>query len=266
MRQIDIRSHNRDAWNQNVADGNPYTKPVSPEIVQAAREGNWSVVLTDRKPVPRSWLPELDGIKILGLACGGGQQGPIFAAVGADVTILDNSPAQLEHDNFVAEREGLNVNTVEGDMRDLSMFIDESFDLIFHPISNVFVDNVQAVWRECYRILHPGGVLLAGFMNPDCYIFDLDLLDNHRKLKVRYSLPYADVDHLSERKKARYLKEKLAFEYSHSLDVQIGGQLEAGFLITGFYEDRYQNERDDLLSKYIPTFFATKAIKPVHGN
>ena len=126
------------------------------------------------KPVPREWFPPMQGLKILGLACGGGQQGPIFAAAGAEVTIFDNSPAQLERDREVAEREGLNIRTVEGDMRDLSIFADESFDLIFHPVSNLFIHEISPVWKEAYRVLRHGGYMLSGFMNPLFYLFDWD--------------------------------------------------------------------------------------------
>jgi 2-polyprenyl-3-methyl-5-hydroxy-6-metoxy-1,4-benzoquinol methylase len=70
---------------------------------------------------------------VLCLASGGGQQGPILAAAGARVTVFDNSPQQLAQDRFVARREGLTLETVEGDMRDLSVFADVSFDLIVHP-------------------------------------------------------------------------------------------------------------------------------------
>jgi len=52
-----------------------------------------------------------------------GQQGPILAAAGADATVFDNSPRQLQQDCQVAEREGLDLRTVEGDMRDLSCFM-----------------------------------------------------------------------------------------------------------------------------------------------
>ncbi len=119
---MDIRAYNRDAWNRQVESGqNPWTLPVSPEVIAKARQGEWSVLLTEQTPVPRAWFPpDLHGVDILALACGGGQQGPIFAAAGANVTVFDNSPRQLERDQMVATREGLsNLRTVEGDARDL---------------------------------------------------------------------------------------------------------------------------------------------------
>ena len=150
---LNVRKYNRYAWDHQVDKKNPFTIPVEPEIIAAARQGNFSVLLTETKPVPHDWFPPLAGIDLLGLACGGGQQGPVFAALGANVTIFDNSPAQLEHDRAVAHREGLPIKTVEGDMRDLSVFADQSFDLIFHPVSNVFCPQVQPVWREAFRVL-----------------------------------------------------------------------------------------------------------------
>ena len=132
---MDIRDYNRTAWNSEVAKKNEWTVPVTSEAIARAREGDWSVVLTPEAPVPRDWFGDLTGAKVLGLASGGGQQGPILAAAGADVTVFDNSPAQLGQDQLVAERDGLSIETVEGDMRDLSRFADNSFDLIFHPVS-----------------------------------------------------------------------------------------------------------------------------------
>ena len=112
------------------------------------------------------------------LASGGGQQAPIFAALGAEVTLLDASTRQLAQDQFVAQRDNLSIRLVEGDMADLSAFADESFALLYNQPSTLFVPDVAPVWRECYRVLQTGGVLMTGFMNPDEFIFDDVALDN----------------------------------------------------------------------------------------
>ena len=167
---MDVVAYNRQAWNQQVEQGNPWTVPFSAEVIAEARQGRWAIVLTPTIPVPRSWFPDpLSGRDVLCLASGGGQQGPILAAAGAQVTVFDNSPAQLARDREVAEREGLAIRTVQGDMADLSAFAAESFDLIFHPVSNLFAPDVRPVWRECYRVLRLGGALLAGFANRPCH-------------------------------------------------------------------------------------------------
>ncbi len=259
---MDIRAYNRDAWDKEVEGGNEWTIPVSSEVISAARRGRWQIFLTPTKPVPEDWFPDLKGLKILCLASGGGQQGPILAAAGANVTVLDNSPRQLEQDQTVAERESLDITTLEGDMADLSVFPDSSFNLIVHPVSNVFVPDVRPVWREAFRVLCHGGALLSGFNNPACHLFDYELAEKTGVLQVKYKLPYSDMESLSEEERQSIIKNKLPVEYSHSLEDQIGGQISAGFVITGFYEDSY-NERDsELLSEYMPLFIATRAFKP----
>ena len=225
---MDIRAYNKEAWDRQVAEGNPWTRPVSREEIEAARQGRWSVVLTAVKRVPAAWFPSLAGLDVLGLACGGGQQCPIFAAAGAQVTVLDNSPAQLSRDREVAHREGLALRTVEGDMADLSAFADESFDLVFHPVSNVFAANVLPVYSEAARVLRRGGILMAGFMNPDVYIFDRDAIDRQGVLTVKYPLPYNDAEHLAADELARMMEQGWPLEHSHSLEDQIGGQCDCG--------------------------------------
>ena len=150
---FDVRSYNRDAWNRNVRAGNQWTIPVNPEVIEAARRGEWKLYLTPTIPVPEDWYPDLKNADVLCLASGGGQQAPVLSAVGANVTIFDNSPMQLAQDKLVAERDGLKLRYVEGDMADLSVFQDESFDLIFHPVSNVFVPEIIHVWKEAFRVL-----------------------------------------------------------------------------------------------------------------
>jgi SAM-dependent methyltransferase len=204
----------------------------------------------------------MPGADVLCLASGGGQQGPVFAAAGARVTVLDNSPRQLAQDRFVAEREGLAIRTVEGQMADLSAFADGSFDLVFHPVSNVFAPDVRPVWREAFRVLRPGGALLAGFMNPVIYIFDLIQADETGVLEVKYALPYSDLADRTDDELQRQMAEGWPLEFSHSLDDQIGGQLAAGFLLAGLFEDRYPTEQNDPISRVMPAFVATRAIKP----
>jgi hypothetical protein len=67
---------------------------------------------------------------------------------GARVTVLDNSPRQLEQDELVAQQDNLPLQTMLGDMRDLSAFTDSSFDLVFNPVSNLFIPELAGVWRS----------------------------------------------------------------------------------------------------------------------
>lgn len=258
---MDPKLVNARGWDQLVADGDVWTRPVDDESVARARRGDWALLLTPLAPVPRDWYGELAGARVLCLASGGGQQGPILAAAGASVTVFDASSAQLGQDRAVAERHGLDLTTVQGFMDDLSCFADGSFDLIFHPVSNCFAPDVAPVWAECARVLRPDGRLLAGFMNPIVYVFDPHAEDRG-ELRVRFPLPYADTRDVPAEELAARVREQRTVEFSHSFDAQIRGQLRAGFVLWDFFEDRQPGR---LCSRYFPVAFATHARK-VRGD
>lgn len=258
MTPDELLAWNAHAWDAAVGYGSIWTIRVTPEVVARARSGAWSIVLTPTRSVPRTWFPDLVGCRVLCLAGGGGQQGPLLAAAGASVTVFDNSPAQLANDAAVAQRDGLNIRCEQGDMADLGRFADGAFDLIVNPCSTMFIPDVRPVWREALRVLRPGGALMAGFNNPACYIFDAFRADEG-ELVVRHKLPYSDIADLTEAELARLRADEQPFEWSHTLEEIIAGQIEAGFAITGFYEDRWAGNPLDAIMN---TFFATLATKP----
>jgi len=261
---MDLLELNRRAWDRQAADGGRWSRPVDATVIQHARAGRWSVRLTPNRDVPSDWFPHLPGCRVLCLAASGGQQGPVLAAAGAAVTVLDISPVQLGADRQVAEREGLELQLDLGDMRDLSRYADENFDLIFHPVSNCFVDDIHQVWEECYRVLRPGGRLLAGFLNPAFFIFD-ETADRERgALEVRHRLPYSDMEFLDAGEMERRVQAGEPMTFSHDLETQIGGQIDAGFLLAGFYEDDWEDAATSL-NRYMATSMATLAIRPDVG-
>ena len=257
--EIDIVAYNREAWNSQVRKRNCWTVPVTPEQIKAARNGNWQIVLTPQKPVPRDWFPDFRNSKcqVLCLAGSGGQQAPILAAAGASVTVFDLSPEQLDQDRLVAERESLEIATVQGDMRDLSCFEDESFDLIVHPCSNCFVPDVNPVWQEAARVLKPGGEIISGFTKPVFYLFDYAEMEQGH-LKVAHSIPFSDLTSIPAEERQTYIDADEPLCFGHSLTDQIGGQIAAGLKITGYYEDVWS---EYVISGYIYAFAATKATK-----
>src|SRR5687767_7258559 len=255
--QMDPRAYNREAWNREVQNGNRWSQPVDSATIAKAKQGEFSIVLTENIPVPQRWFPSLKGADVLCLASGGGQQGPVLAAAGANVTVFDNSPAQLKQDQLVAEREALSIQTVEGDAADLSMFANESFDLVFNPVSTVFMPDVRAVWKESYRVLRQGGILMTGFMNPVHYIFDLYKADEG-VLEVAHSIPYSDLTSIPQEDLDELIEKGLPVEFGHSLTDLLGGQCAAGFVITDMYEDYML---DSPLHKYHPSYIATRAVK-----
>lgn len=257
----DIRAYNRYAWDLAVERKSVWTVPVDSETVAAARRGDWRISLTPTRAAPRHWFPVLRGANILCLAGGGGQQAPVLAAageaVGARVTVFDNSPRQLAQDSLVADREGLDLAIVEGDMRDLGAFDDGSFNLVVHPCANLFVPDVRPVWRECARVLAEGGVLMAGFVNPVLYLFDQDA-DSAAAPVVRHKLPYSDLFSIPESERNSYMRAGEALEFGHTLTDQIAGQLDAGLVLTGFYEDRWQGQPP---AEFTDTYIATRSVK-----
>ncbi len=246
-----VRAHNRDAWDRLARTGCVWTRPLPPSAIRDARRGRWEIRLTPHRAIPREWFPPLEGRNVLCLAAGGGHQGPLLAAAGARVTVLDNSPRQLAKDRFVARRDGLAIETVLGDMADLSGFARGSFDLVVHPCSNCYVPDVHPVWKESFRVLARGGVLLAGFVNPVRFLFGTDGPPRGRRLVVTNRIPHA----------TRRAKAGSVVEFGHTLADQIGGQIAAGFAITGFLENGYRGGRDPL-SGHIDSFIATRAVKP----
>ena len=159
-------------------------EPVSHETFEKARGGEWDFTLTPLKPVPHAWIGDVSGKKILGLAAGGAQQMPIMAALGAECTILDISPSQLENERVVSRREGYQIKIIEGDMSQPLPFAEAAFDMIINPISNHYIEDVLPVFAECYRVLKPGGYLLCRLDTGIHYIFD------ENEEKVVHSLPF----------------------------------------------------------------------------
>ncbi len=249
MSYQEINARTIDRW---VREGWEWGVPIDRETYAAALRGEWELLLTPTKPVPRAWLGELRGKRVLGLASGGGQQMPILAALGAVCTVLDYSDAQLESERLVAAREGYAIEIVKADMTKPLPFSDGSFDLIFHPVSNCYVREVEPIWRECHRVLRPGGVLLAGLDNGINFLFAGD-----DETRVVNSLPF---DPLQNPEQLRQLEEAdCGVQFSHTLDEQLGGQLRAGFRLTDLYEDT--NGEGRLHEMNIPSFVATRAVK-----
>ena len=256
---MDAVKQNSLAWDKKVEKEVVYTKAVSREVIEKSKAGEWEITVTTEKPVPRSWFPKsLAGLKILCLASGGGQQGPVLAAAGAQVTVVDISKKQLEQDEFVAKRDDLKINTLQCSMTDLSAFNDEEFDMIIHPVANVFVEDISQVWKEASRVLKDKGTLISGFTNPLLFIFD-DEEDMKGNLVVKNKIPTSSLDNLSDEEKEDFFNSDLTIEFGHTLEDQIQGQIDAGLVITGLYEDDFGGRRP--LDEYIKCFVATKAVK-----
>jgi SAM-dependent methyltransferase len=256
---LDSLEFNRKAWDNIAASPQQWFAPVTRDQIDRAREGDFQIRLTATKNVPRNWLEPIAGRCVLCLAGGGGHQGPLLAAAGATVTVFDFSTNQLELDRRVADEHGLSLQTVAGDMRALGCFDDQQFDLIVNPCSVNFCPEVRPVWSEAFRVLRPGGELIAGLINPVNYLFDATALDQG-KFVVRHKIPYSDLD-LPAAEREQTLGPERPIDFGHTLTDLIGGQLDAGFHLTAMFEDRWGGS--DPLSEKINVFLATRASKPI---
>lgn len=261
---MNVSEYNRNAWNLQSMEGCRWSTPFEDAVIERAKQHlEWEVILTPNLPVPASWFPShpsLTGVELLAMASGGGQQVPLFAAAGANVTSYDYSDIQLEKDETTCARHDLSVQTVHGDMADMSALPDEHYDLIFNPVSNVFAKDLEPIWKECYRVLKPGGRLLCGFMNPAFFLFDHYEAEESREFVVRHAIPYSDIDSLRADLLEDHIEAEVSLEFSHTIEGQIGGQCEAGFAIRALYEDGWDDE-SSLLNKWMKMYIATQAIK-----
>ena len=248
-RYTDINAETIDRW---VEEGWKWGIPITHEQYLESTEGKLDVVLTPTKTVPQEWFGDIKGKKLLGLASGGGQQMPVFCAAGAECTVMDLSDRQLESERMVSEREGYAISIVKADMTERFPFDDEAFDIIFHPVSNCYIKDVQHVWNECFRVLKRGGILLAGMDNGFNFLFD------DEGTEVKYTLPF---DPLSNPEQMKDLQDTdSGVQFSHTLEEQLGGQLKAGFVLTDLYEDT--NGEGKLHEHNVPCYIASRAVKP----
>ena len=244
----DINKETIDRW---VEEGWEWGKPISHEDYINAKNSDWKVFLTPTVAVPLDWIGDLKGKKILGLESGGGQQMPIFNALGALCSVIDYSSKQIESEYNVAKREGYTIEAIEGDMTKKLPFNDETFDIVFHPVSNCYVEDVQHVFNEAYRVLKKGGIFLAGLNNEINYIVDQD------EREIVWKMPFNPLK--DEKAKEFLVKEDSGMQFSHDMTEQIGGQLKAGFTLVDIYEDT--NGFGRLHEMNIKSFIATKSIK-----
>ncbi len=243
----DINSKTIDRW---CDEGWTWGVPISHEQFVEAKRGRWRVFLTPTKPVPAEWFPHLRGKKVLGLASGGGQQMPIFAAAGAICTVLDYSDRQLDTERNVAERDGYDIRIVKADMTEPLPFDSGEFDLVFNPVSLVYVRKIEPIFVEVARVLKKGGTFLCGLDNGVNFVTNDDIT-------IENTFPF---DPLENREQFDALaREDCGVQFSHDLGESIGGQLRAGFELLDIYDDI--NDEGRLAELKIPAFYATRAIK-----
>lgn len=250
MNYQDINAQTIDRW---IDEGWEWGKPISHEEYVSAQNGQWDILLTPTKPIPHEWLGDICGKKVLGLASGGGQQIPILTALGAECTVLDYSEKQIASEIYVSKRENYSVNAIRADMTKPLPFENESFDIIVHPVSNCYIERVEPVFKECFRVLKKGGILVCGLDNGMNYICDED------EIKIVNKMPFNPLENDEQMKQLK--DQDCGVQFSHTAEEQIGGQLKAGFILTDLFEDT--NGEGRLHELNINSFWATRAVKPL---
>lgn len=263
MEKNAYRSINKEWWEKMVKEGCGFTKPwldLNPAVVLKLAKGELKKIpepLNDIYPI--KVLANIKGKDVLCLASGGGQQSAVFGLLGARVTVIDIADGQLAGDKKAAAHYGYKVKTIQGDMSDLSMLRNNSFDLVYQAPSMGYIPNVKKVYSEVSRILRSGGLYRADALNPQSQFIDESSWDGKG---YRISVPYAV-------KKEKRSENENVIEYRHYLDEIFNGLIECGFVIERVEEmprSLYQNKKDKPGSwghslLYIPALFAILARK-----
>jgi len=243
--------HNRAAWDRLAKEQNRLAKP--------AREEDFINPLASVDK--HGWLgSDITGQSVLCLAAGGGRQGPIYAAAGANVTVVDISPMMLELDQLVAKKRKLNLRTLETSMDDLSALADNQFDLVIHPVSTCYVPNVAVVYREVARVLRIGGLYISQHKQPTSLQAGLKTVGGNYPVRhscfSREPLPPEPIPNL--------VRESGTLEYVHTWQTLIGAMCRAGFVIEDLVEPMHAEENAALdsfahRSQYLPPYVRLKA-------
>ena len=242
---------NLEVINGWCVNGWEWSVPVSHEEYEKAKVGRYQIYLTPTKVIPAEWLKDIKGKKVLALASGGGQQGPILTALGAGVTVMDFTAEQIKREREVQQREGYHIEIIQADMTKPFPFEIDTFDMIVHPVSNIFVRDVLPIWKECYRVLKQGGTLMAGLDNGINYIVD------EREREIVNALPFDPLENGAHYQLC--MENNEGFQFSHSIEEQIGGQLKAGFALLDIYGDTNRTGRLSELN--VPLYWATLSRK-----
>jgi len=226
----DLAQFNKSRWEELAAANVDYSRPA------LALDADSSRSLVD----PHGVMGDVRGKKVLCLASGGGQQSAAFALLGADVTVLDLSETQLERDRLALAHYNLSATLEQGDMRDLTRFADNTFDLVWQAFSINFIHDPILVFREVRRVLKPGGLYHVEWHNPFLAGINSDswngqgyiLKNQYRDGEIVFDSPYWEFDDLDGTPR----KIEGPQEFNHKLSTMINGLIGEGFILRGVWE------------------------------
>jgi len=222
---------NAAAWNRMASGGSQFAKVATDEECRQPLQALES----------RGWLPaSVKGWDVLCLAAGGGWQSILYAAAGANVTVVDLSPEMLRRDAREAERRGLSLRLIEGSMDDLSMLSDESFDIVHQPVSTCYVRDIGTVYAQVAGVLRDGGLYISQHKQPT------SLQITHRTPRDEYviGIAYYHEGPLPRTDDIAY-RETGTVEFLHRWENLIGELCRTGFVL----EDLCEPSRADPMAK-----------------
>lgn len=222
----EARSHNQQAWDRMARSGHALTAPAS------ARELEHPLKVVDAS----GWLGEgIRGWKVLCLAAGGGRHGPLYAAAGGEVTVVDLSGAMLQRDREVAAEHGLVLQTIQTSMDQLEMFPDAQFDLVIHPVSTCYMPSVAKLFPEVARVTKPQGLYISQHKQPANLQASLATYTGH------YTIEHAYYDRrpVTPAASASLLREPGTQEFVHGWNDLLGGICRSGFSIEDVSEPQH---------------------------
>lgn len=242
--------HNRQAWDARVRAEARFTRPAPDSEFQDP------LATLD----PAGWLgPSIAGRRVLCLAAGGGRHSVLYAAAGAEVTVVDISPAMLALDRQVASERGLAVRTVEASMDDLSALAPASFEIVVQPVSTCYVPDVCAVYGQVARVIEPGGVYVSQHKQPASLQAEVEPTARGYELTE----PYYRQGPLPPVEGSRH-REAGTLEFLHRLEELLGGMCRAGFTIEDVLEPLHAEAQAPVgsfghRSRYVAPYLRIKA-------
>ncbi len=256
--------HNRKAWDARVAKNATFSTAG-----HATRISRIPLALTAGRP-PSGWLgASIAGRRLLCLASGGGRQSALYAAAGAQVTVVDISPEMLVLDRQVAAERGLEVRTVEASMDELSMLAPGSFDIVIQPVSTCYVPSVVEVYRQVARIAAPGGLYVSQHKQPTSLQAAIGALSTQGGYEIIEPY-YPPVGPLPPIVGSPH-REPGTLEFLHRWEELLGGLCRAGFAIEDVIEPLLADEQADAgsfahRSRYVPPYIRIKARRTAGGS
>ena len=248
-----VRQTNAMAWDRMAKFAHPLAQPVRDDELEKP------LAVVDEI----GWLGgDIRGWRVLCLAAGGGRHSALYALAGASVTVVDLSRGMLELDRQVAAERKLEMRLFQASMQSLSMLTDAEFDLVIHPVSTCYVQEVGSVFKEVSRVLRDGGLYVSQHKQPTNLQASLQPKAGYYTIEH----PVGNRQPVTVAESPSRLREPGTLEFAHSLESILGGICRAGMVIEDLVEPRHGKPDQPVGSfahrcHFLPPYIRVKARK-----